>query len=296
LIEKRGDDLTMKNILLTTSMLLSLLVLPIHAWATEIKMTESQDSKPVHIVMDKYSNFLQSHKDIKIKAGLVDLNGDGVAEIVARFVSPETCTNLECHTVVLMYRNNGWQVLFDHMTNRLDTGPVSSGPSAQNMASLIVNGKEKWEWTGGPLYEPDMATLGELITPTDTTPTDISSVMANYLSVPVNTHMNSETLPAGGTAGDIIIGTADFNASNNVYPLLCGQVGCQHVILAKYGTGYRLIGTPIFSGATVLLNTKTKGVRDLALGDSMGYSIWRWDGSVYKASETSYPSPLTPSP
>ena len=78
------------------------------------------------IIESVFSQYLATRPGIEVQSALIDFNHDGIGEIVARFIHPQSCFSdqLSCRTTILQHETSSerqnWLVKFDSYANVLE--------------------------------------------------------------------------------------------------------------------------------------------------------------------------------
>lgn len=133
----------------------------------QITATKTPDREPVTMKEDLQARergiastflgyWLDGNKDGKLETSVVDLNGDGTAEVFIRLVHPSSC-DVEmktCRTIALMHNGSEWKSVFDRPAATIELGK----PGQNNMRAILINGYENRTWNG-KAYQIDLATM-----------------------------------------------------------------------------------------------------------------------------------------
>ncbi len=268
------------------------------ASASEVQFADAPGSGEARVVASIYGGFVAAHPGMRVQTATFDLQGLGTASIAARFVSEATCAkDGRCETVVLFFsaQAKAWRGVFEHMVGRMSVEPPDANPAAGNMATLSADGV-RWIWSGFDHYMPDLRSLGIAFGKPAAAAPDVAAA-AQAAVAPM-----LYGLPA--TYSDVQL---DLDASSPA-PLaahfvsasgggVCGNaVGCPYALLVRSAGGLKSAWSGMAFGPGAVMASTSNGMRDIALGTSKGYAVYRFDGTQYRETETSFPSPLTPAP
>jgi len=248
-------------------------------------------------VVSVYGKFIKAHPGMRLETAMVDLEGQGVASIAVRFVSPDTCRGDRCDTVVLHYSGSAWRPVFDHSAVALETAPPDPNPSSDGMSTLVVDGKVRWVWCGFDRYMPDLGSLGHLFPAGKTAAPDVARAARAAMGSSLQGFDNPEF-----TQSPVVVDAAAPMAVPAYWVRayaagLCGNAaGCPHTLLVRDAHGLKPVWTGFTIGPGAVLSDAPNGLRDVALAGPSGYGVLRYDGTQYREFETSYPSGTTPAP
>ena len=264
-----------------------------------VALREAPQAQEAAIIRDIYPEFLRRNPTTRIQTALVDLNGDGIAEIAARFVGPATCADDRCHTVVLMSQASIWRVVFERRTTGLALLPPPRAAAGQ-MRDIVASGSERWTW-GAMRYLPQMQSLGRLVTGERPAVAGVINsarpALASSLSLDAAGNHRPGDLPIQWTQVEMDLrGARGMLVTANTFDYCSPMLGCPTVILVMRGRDWVPAGLLSASGPIAVMATQTAGMADLAIPAAEGVTFFQWNGSEYRASATTFPSPITRTP
>ena len=266
------------------------------ARAADLVLQSAPGAQERAVVDSIYGAFEKSAPNMVVQTGMVDLEGRGVASVVARFVSKGTCASdgIHCETVVLRYGPSGWQPVFTHTAATLGTDTASA---AHGMTGLVVDGAERWVWGGYGGYLPDVSSMGQVF-PTPVAADSYAAQAAQaavaadkdmsvFLRAPV-TAARQISLSLGGVQAAMVdlYGPGDCVAA----------LGCPNALMVHQSAGWTPLWTGFATAVGAVLPSVHNGLHDVALEGASGYAVLAFDGARYRLLRTSYPSSTTPAP
>lgn len=265
--------------------------------AAPVNLRGDPSAPELAVVKSVYGPFLKAHPEIKLETAQMDLQGKNVASVFVRFVSKGTCSDDRCETSVLFYSHGSWRSVLQHTAASISIAPAAALPGADGMSSLVLDGV-RWIWTGLDHYIPDISSLGDTF--------GRSRVASRAASEAALAAMKADP----GIAPTLDPRISDFRATTldlgsgapallvRAYaPGMCSNVsGCPHALVIQSGNAYKVLWTGLIPGVGAVLGTSTNGLKDIAFGEYRGYGVYSFDGTAYRLTMTSYPSPTTPSP
>jgi hypothetical protein len=287
-----------KTALVLAAAICALAAVPGAAAAAEVAFAEAPSSGEAKVVASIYSGFVAAHPGMRVQTATFDLQGLGTASIAARFVSDATCgKDGRCETVVLFFssQEKAWRGVFEHMVGKMTIEPPDSNPAAGNMATISADGV-RWIWSGFDHYMPDLASLG---TPFGK-PGAASAGVASAASIAVAPMLYGLPVTYSDTQLDLEASSPAPLPAHFVSATgggVCGNaVGCPYALLVRSPGGLKSVWSGMAFGPGAIMASSSHGLRDVAIGTSKGYAVYRFDGAQYQEIETSFPSPLTPAP
>ena len=148
------------------------------------------DSAPTadeHRVLDPvYGKFLKANPGISLHVAQASLQKGGPKSVFVRFVGAQTCGDGDrCETAVLRYDGASWHSVFEHSAHTISLAAPATLPGSAGMASLVIDGGERWIWTGMDHYLPDISSIGQLFPASTTADNDVArSAQAAMLANP----------------------------------------------------------------------------------------------------------------
>jgi hypothetical protein len=294
-----GMSYRFKQRSLTAALLLLSAGLAVTAQAAPVVFKDAPSAAETAIINMEFGSFISDHPGIDVKTSEVDLQGKGVASLIVKFQSDLTCTaDGRCETAVLFFDRKKWSTVFEHAVKDIALAPSANLAGSNNMASFVVDGGIRWVWSGYTTYLPDINSLGTPFPKDKPASLNIGKLAASAISqLPDLSVLFQKGASITFTSSEVNLGAAQAVMVRAYSPGDCSNTeGCPHVLLAQTKTGVQLVWSGQTPGEGAVLATSTNGYRDIALASLSGYKILKFDGQVYKVSETSYPSKFTPAP
>lgn len=242
-------------------------------------LLRADPAAPDHkLVAGLYESFLKANPQAVLETAVVDLDGRGVGSIITRFRDKTTCAGDVCHITILQFANNRWREVFGRSSAAIETIPSPTGATKD----IRLDGGEVWRWSSAR-YLPDLSSIGTIVEPT------------TVATAPVVAASFGKVEGRGLFQADLEVGAKVVLVVGRGIPY-CGPSLCQSQIVMQDRGAWRRVGTPYTAAGVAVLASRTKGLADLAFPSVQGYTVWRWDGHAYVASQTSFVSVLTPAP
>jgi hypothetical protein len=258
----------------------ALLVTTVSASATPVELSDSPYAQARSVINVVFGNYMRSLTGVQVQSGVVDLDGDGKGEIVARFVHSSACRDgtKACRTVVLRHMGGDWKIILDRFADALDVG---SG--YRDVPAPIKVDATAWKWDGSR-YRPEVATLGNALTfkpVTDKARDSVSKAFgqASKLSaagIPVTYSYTQEGLSKGN---DLMLVKMEGS-------VVCGKLnGCPVRILKKEGEAWRPVLSSATTGKVLTSKMSRQGYHDILLETKDGALQMGWTGSAYAVAD-----------
>jgi hypothetical protein len=239
------------------------------------------------IVDALYGPFMRAHPGMAVQTGLVDLQGKGVASVMARFVSKDTCaSDDECETVLLAYGGGRWNTVFEHAAKTVAVVPAS-GTDA-----LLVDGSSRWTWNSYGYYMPDLPAGGQPFPAPTSAPAALAQAagaavsadpaMAPFVRMQV-TSARQTALALAGAQSTVLVSL--YGPGDCV-----SDLGCPNALMVRQGDGWKPVWTGFASGSGLVLSEGHNGFHDFVLDGASGYRVMAFDGLHYHETLSSYHS------
>jgi len=248
--------------------------------ALAVTLDPSPDAQGRAVVNSVFRDYLAQRVGIQVETGIVDVEADGVAEIVARFVHSESCREKgkQCRTVVLRHGpDKKWGIILDRPADRIE---VPKAPAEWLFTEITVDGG-RWKWNG-KAYGPVLDGVG-----TKVVFAPVPKEMTGAIAVAFG---QGAAKLAASPDSDVSFEFARPKASAQGEQLLvrmngkvaCGEaVGCPVRLLDREGDTWR----PVLSGwslGNIEISRVSRGGRnDILLGTGKGYVVVGWSGTSY---------------
>lgn len=250
--------------------------------ASAVEFDVSPDSSARKVVNAVFRDYIGSIVGGRIETAVVDINADGVGEIIARFVHSGSCREQakKCRTVMIRHNVGKWGVVFDHHTDTINVQPTRKFV----FADIEVDGL-KWKWNGAS-YAPTMAGLGDRM--------EFSPVPKD-MAGPLSAAFGQGAVKAIA-AGDLGIALefskprlapdGDFLLVRMKGDIACGDAaGCPARLLQKTGGTWQTILEAGSVGDVVVSKVVRGGHNDIAFGTPRGFVTMGWSGKHYALAE-----------
>ena len=260
------------------------------AQAAPIELREQIQSRERELVNVMFSNYLSDRVGASVQTAVVDMDGDGVGEIISRFVHTSSCdAQMErCRTTISRFADGKWAVIFDRYAKKIDevfprrraaqTSVVLPGP-------IVVDG-QKWEWSPfSKSYSPNADTNWTAVEWVEVP----SSQIASYASFFGET---TAKLLADSRGGRISYAKTPISKAKDTVLLklegeaVCGmRSGCPiRVIKQKDGKWETILSTTAMKDVSRVV-TERDGLNDIAMSTSLGFAVFGWNGNNYSIAD-----------
>jgi hypothetical protein len=248
--------------------------------ATPISLTDSPYAQARSVINVVFANYLRGLTGVQIQSAVVDLDGDGQGEVVARFVHSSSCRDgsKACRTVFLRHMGGEWKIILDRFADKLDVG---SG--YRDVPAPVKVDNTAWTWDGGR-YKPDVATLGDALAfkpVTEKARDSIAKAFGNpgkltAAGIPVSYSFTAEGLSKGN---DLMLVKMEGS-------VVCGKLnGCPVRILKKEGDAWRPVLSSSTTGKVLASKMSRQGYHDILLETKDGALQMGWTGSAYAVAD-----------
>lgn len=244
--------------------------------AQEIELSRSGDSDGRTLVDRLYSDEISRNVGVNLATAVIDLQGDGVGEVLARFESRNTCQRDKCETVIAYYdeERGGWREVFRDRVENLSLGEVGT----DGFRSLHDGGDTAWSWNGSR-YESDLSLTVELLKFDEIqSGPAFEAVRRDAESYFVASEESDRPLSVAAARADV-----NGDGSDETFVMLqggaaCGALlGCPVLAYSSFDEG------PFFRGSSnesVFLTHDRKGdLRGIGLTNSRGRDVRYWNGN-----------------
>lgn len=242
----------------------------------------SPSSSSRAVVNAVFRDYIGTLVGAKIETAVVDINGDGVGEIVVRFVHSSACRSesKKCRTVMIRHNADKWGIVLDTYSDSVDV------PKAKKyvFTNIDIDGL-KWKWNGAA-YTPLMVGLGDKL--------DFSPVPQEMIQ-PLATAFGQGAVKALADASlGISLEFSKPKLDNDGEFLLvrmkgsvaCGDsAGCPVRLLQKTGGTWQTILEASSVGDVMVTKIVRAGHKDIVFGTSKGFITMGWSGKYYALAE-----------
>lgn len=248
------------------------------AAAGPVAFDPSPDASARRIVNVVFAEYLQQRVGASVETAVIDLDGDGTGEILARFVHTGSCLEdmKTCRTVVLRHKpTRGWGIVLDQPSATVAFAPDNLGvPSPLTLDGLV------WQW-GRSRYEPQADSIGKDVSFSDVPAASAASYAAAFGegakklasgNYGVKLHYSADRLADGK---DTLVLSMDGKVA-------CGELtGCPVRVLAKEGETWKTILSTSSKGKVAVADAVRGGYHDLIVQTPLGYAVYGWTGNAY---------------
>jgi hypothetical protein len=246
--------------------------------ASAIEYDTSSSSSSRAVVNAVFRDYIGNLVGARIETAVVDINADGVGEIVARFVHTSACreSGKKCRTVMIRHNANNWGIVLDTYSDSLD---VPKTPKFV-FTNIDIDGT-KWKWNGAA-YGPLMDGLGEKVA--------FSPVPAE-MTQPLATAFGEgavKAIAAGNLGIGLEFSKPALNAKSEYLlvrmkgQIACGDAaGCPVRLLQKTGGTWQTILEAGSAGDVAISKVVRDGHRDIMFGTPKGFVTMGWSGKDY---------------
>jgi hypothetical protein len=257
------------------------LLLSASAHAAPLVLDPSPSAQARAVVNVVFAPYLATRVGASVETAVVDLDKNGVGEIVARFVHSGSCTDgmKSCRTVVLRHDGNAWKIVFDHSTSALEVLEGNNGVPAPLRADRIT-----WSWEF-PTYAPTADGVGK--------PVDLSDA-APALSKSLAPAFGEGAAKLATIGGDYRFGYAspklsakdEFIAVRMAGQNICGlKTGCPVRLLKKGKDGWATVLATSTKDSIYVGNSERDGYRDVVISTDKGFTVYGWNGEKYAVAD-----------
>lgn len=257
----------------TTALLISTSALQ----AAPLAFDDSPRAQARTVVNVVFGDYLAQRVAAKVETAVVDLDKDGVGEIVARFVHTGSCSAdmKVCRTVVIRHDQKNWRIVLDHPAATVEALPGPNGVPAPVKFDRVT-----WKWKF-PTYAPTADGMGDAVS-MDKVPQDSVSSLAPAFGVGAAKLIASDPRYSLSFAKPKVSDTDEFIAVKLDGGSACGEkTGCPLRILRKEKDGWRPVLSTSAARSVLLGNSQRGGYRDLVVDTKLGFAVYGWNGSKY---------------
>lgn len=250
--------------------------------AASLEFDSSPSSSSRAVVNAVFRDYIGTLVGAKIETAVVDINGDGVGEIVVRFVHSSACrdTNKKCRTVMIRHNADKWGIVLDTYSDSVDVPKTKK----YVFTNIDIDGL-KWKWNGAA-YTPLMVGLGdkiefspvpqEMVAPLATAFGEGAVKAIANASLGISLEFSKPKLDKDG----------EFLLVRMKGAVACGDsAGCPVRLLQKNGGTWQTILEAGSVGDIVVTKVVRDGHKDIVFGTSKGFITMGWSGKYYALAE-----------
>lgn len=264
----------------TVIALASFLAATVSATATPVALSDSPYAQARSVINVVFANYIAGLTGVQIQSAVVDLDGDGNGEIIARFVHSSACRDgvKICRTVILRHMSGDWKIILDRYADSID---VSNG--YRDVPAPIKVDTTAWNWDG-KRYVPEVKTLGEAISlkpVSEKTRDSISQAFGQPAKLSAAGFKVSYSFTQDGLSknNDLMLIKMDGD-------VVCGKLsGCPIRVLKKEGDAWRPVLSSSTTGKVLISKMSRQGYRDILLETKDGALQMGWTGSGYAVAD-----------
>lgn len=273
----------MKSILCSMMAVVTMTTVLACSSASAVEFDTSPSSQPRAVVNAVFRDYIGVLVGAQIETSVVDINSDGVGEIVARFVHSGSCRdgNKKCRTVMIRHNANKWGIVLDTYADKIDVPKTE-----KYIFSVIDVDGVKWKWNSMS-YAPLMDGIGDKV---------VFSPVPADMAQPLATAFGPGAVKAI-TAGNLGI-SLEFNkpniSSKDEYLLVrmkgataCGDLaGCPVRLLQKVDNAWQTVLEASSVGDVSISKITRDDHRDIVFGTKTGFVTMGWSGKYYALADT----------
>lgn len=249
------------------------------AAAAPSRLDPSPDAPGRLVVNAVFHDYLDRLVGAQIETAVVDVDSDGVGEILARFVHSGACREgmARCRTTLIRHVDGRWRIVLDRPAD----GVEIDGPRGKwEFSDVIIDGV-RWQWRDRS-YRPSLDGLGSAL---EMAPLPRSAVPGIAVAFGTGaTRLASD----GGSEIGFEFARPDLSQSGEFLLVrMTGDVGCGDGggcpvrLLQRDGENWKSIMAASSIGEIGVSNVFRSGRRDLVLGTGRGFAVMGWSGSGY---------------
>ena len=246
----------------------------------EFESVENSPAKPIIAAM--FSEYISERPGVKIYSAVVDLDYDGIGEIVVRFEHTESCfsDNISCRTVFLKYapdvEHPRWQVKFDSFVNELDIfGDENSSSIHINTDNLV------WKFDQARFWLESDRGSSELIM--DPVPADSTEFIIGAFGAGAINFTNSENRDVKFSYAFVpTLEQSELLVLSANGAGICGSyIGCPLRIIRKVNDKWDVVLKAAAENSIKVRSFHRQGIPDFSLATPNGIAIFGWTGTQF---------------
>jgi hypothetical protein len=245
--------------------------------ASPLAFNDSPQAQARTVINVVFGDYLAQRVAAKVETAVVDLDNDGVGEIVARFVHSGSCsTDMKvCRTVVVRHDKKNWRIVLDHPAATVEKLEGVNGVPAPVKVDRVT-----WKWKF-PTYSPTPEGMGEPIS-MESVPQNAVASLSPAFGAGAAKLVAADPRYGLTFARPNISDKDEFLAVTLQGGSACGEkTGCPVRILRKDKDGWRPVLAASVANAMLLGNAQRDGYRDLVVDTKQGFAVYGWNGSKY---------------
>lgn len=255
----------------------ALLLSSVASQAAPLVLDPSPRAQARSVVNVVFGDYLAQRVAAQVETAVVDLDQDGVGEIVARFVHTGSCTPdmKVCRTAIIRHDGSTWRVVFDHPVAQIEAMTGPNGVPVPVKADKIT-----WKWDF-PTYAPTTDGIGDRISLEPVPANAVSSLAPAFgegaakLVAADPRHELAFARPKLSEKDEFL--TVTLNGAS-----ACGKdTGCPVRVLRKEKDGWRPVLSTSASSTVFVGTAQRGGYRDLVVDTKKGFAVYGWSGNGY---------------
>lgn len=247
--------------------------------AAAIKLDPSPDAEGRKVVNAVFREYIAQRVGVKIETTVVDVEGDGVAEIVARFVHSGSCRNAtsQCRTVVIRHNDRKWGIVFDRPTDELS---IDKPRAKWNFTDIVADGMT-WKWNG-KAYSPTAGSFGTQVSFAPVPKESAAAIAAAFGQGAVKLASNSDSNVSFEYARPKVAQSGEHLLVRMKGDVVCGNpAGCPVRLLEKAGNSWTPILEASSTGGVEVARISRGGRNDIVVATDKGFAVLGWTGKSY---------------
>lgn len=262
--------------------------------ASALTLSPSPDAQGRSVVNAVFRDYIAQRVGIQVETAVTDVEADGIAEIVARFVHSGSCRDKssQCRTVVIRYGDDKkWGIILDRPADKIE---VEKPAGTWLFTDILVDGV-RWKWNGAS-YAPTPGSLGTKVD-LSPVPKETAGVIASAFG-PGAVKLVASGAPGAGVSFEYarpkVAASGEHLLVMMKGDVSCGDIsGCPVRLLEKDGNAWRPILSASSLGDVEVSRVTRSGRNDIVLRTEKGFVILGWGGSSYGIADV-VEAPLLP--
>lgn len=231
------------------------------------------------IVNVVFADYIGARAGIQIAVSVVDLDKDGVGEIVARFVHSGSCKPgmKECRTVILKHDDSkNWQIVLDRYTKEIAV--VGTGMRGA-LAGIKTDGV-MWNWKY-PSYRPDISTIGKSISFSPLPSSIVEQIAPAFGQGAAKLVAAHDAISFEYAQPDVVQGKKAILVRMTGLSACGDAIGCPMRLLVQNDKNWSPVLSVSSENDVVILDVERDGHHDIGVSTKKGVVILGWNGKSY---------------